>query len=99
MTELFADGHAERLALPDAELLLWRRIDLGEDRAALFRRLADETEWRQEEITVYGRRHLQPRLSAWYGDREYTYSGITLKPLPWRADLQHIKLRGLILIP
>ncbi len=93
MTELFADSEAERLPLPDAELLLWRQVDLGEDRAALFERLAGQIDWRQEEVTVYGKRYAQPRLCAWYGDHAYTYSGTTLQPLPWRPDLLRIKHR------
>jgi alkylated DNA repair dioxygenase AlkB len=35
----------------------------------------------------------QPRLTAWYGDpgRSYTYSGLTLEPLAWTADLQTLR--------
>ena len=52
-----------------------------------------ETPWQQEFISVYGKRHAQPRLSAWYGDAEahYSYSGIELIPLAWTALLQDIK--------
>ncbi len=91
MTELFTDSEAERLPLPDAELLFWRQIDLGEDYAALLDRLIDQIEWRQESVTVYGKSHPQPRLCAWYGEREYAYSGIRLRPRPWHPDLLRIK--------
>lgn len=42
---------------------------------------------------VWGKRHPQPRLIAWYGDRGrgYTYSGIRLEPLPWNETLLKIK--------
>lgn len=32
-----------------------------------------------------GKRHLQPRLTAWYGNpgKSYTYSGTVMHPLPW----------------
>lgn len=43
--------------------------------------------WRQDSIKMYGKTHLLPRLSAWYGDRPYTYSGITLHPNAWTAEL------------
>jgi alkylated DNA repair dioxygenase AlkB len=36
---------------------------------------------------------MQPRLVAWYGDkdRSYTYSGIRLVPLPWTDLLMKLK--------
>ena len=87
---LFADA-CERLDLPDAELLLWPRVDLGIDYQALMQRLIDECAWRQEQITVYGRPYLQPRLSAWYGDLSYSYSGIRLEPRGWTPLLLHLR--------
>lgn len=44
---------------------------------------------------MFGRRHKQPRLEAWYGDpgTDYSYSGVHHTPLPWTDDLQ--KLRDL----
>jgi alkylated DNA repair dioxygenase AlkB len=83
----------ERLPLIDADLLLWRRVDLGRSYDALLQAIIDDTEWRQEEITVYGKPYLQPRLSAWYGDLAYSYSGIRLEPLPWTPTLLDIKRR------
>jgi len=53
----------------------------------------DDTAWCEEEITVYGKAYLQPRLSAWYGDLAYSYSGIRLEPLPWTPTLLDIKRR------
>ena len=87
---LFADA-CERLDLPDAELLLWPRIDLGIDERILMQRLIDECAWRQEQITVYGKPYLQPRLSAWYGDLSYGYSGIRLEPRGWTPLLLRLR--------
>lgn len=49
--------------------------------------------WTQESIKIFGRDVMQPRLTAWYGDPDkvYSYSGITMKPLLWTADLKSIK--------
>lgn len=49
--------------------------------------------WRQDTITVWGKRRLQPRLVAWYGDAgaSYTYSGLRLDPLPWTDTLMELK--------
>lgn len=51
--------------------------------------------WSQREITLFGRQVMQPRLIAWYGDHEaaYTYSGLSLQPLPWHPLLQQIRIR------
>ena len=84
---------AENLPVGDGELLLWQCVDLGGDDETLMRRLIAESDWRQERITVYGKSYLQPRLSAWYGDFGYRYSGIRLAPAPWTALLAEIKRR------
>lgn len=51
--------------------------------------------WRQDRLHMYGREVAQPRLSAWYGDNDhsYTYSGITLQPLPWKQPLIWLRTR------
>lgn len=63
--------------------------------AGLLARLWRELDWSQREITVYGRRVMQPRLVAWYGDAAavYSYSGLTLQPLPWHPLLQNLRRR------
>jgi len=93
MYDLLAPGDGERLALPGAELEFWPRVDLGRDYEDLLQRLIADSEWRQERITVYGKPYLQPRLSAWYGDLSYRYSGIRLEPLPWSPLLLELKNR------
>jgi len=62
-------------------------------RDTILRRLITEVPWRQEKIVVWGKTYLQPRLIAWYGDPgcSYTYSGITLNPLPWNPQLLELK--------
>jgi alkylated DNA repair dioxygenase AlkB len=68
-----------------------------EPRAAneLFIALRDEVAWRQESIRVRGREYQQPRLVAWFGDPEasYTYSGLRLTPEPWPARLAALRGR------
>lgn len=58
-------------------------------------RLWRELAWEQREITLFGRRVLQPRLIAWYGDRgaRYRYSGLTLSPRAWHPLLRALKAR------
>lgn len=58
-------------------------------------RLWRELDWSRREIMLFGRRMLQPRLVAWYGepDAVYRYSGSTLEPLPWHPLLLRLKHR------
>ncbi|MBC7383962.1 MAG: alpha-ketoglutarate-dependent dioxygenase AlkB [Bacteroidia bacterium] len=58
-----------------------------------FNLLLKEIEWQQQEIMLFGKKIKQPRLSAWYGDEKtaYTYSGLTLEPIPFFSGLTDIK--------
>ena len=60
------------------------------------RRLLEEIEWRTERIVMFGREMDVPRLTAWHGDpdRTYTYSNIALTPMPWTPLLE--ELRGAV---
>lgn len=92
--DLFADEpNLERLGIEDAEISLARQIDLGEPSEDVLMELVRETPWRQEAVTIYGKRHMQPRLIAWYGDagQSYSYSGIVLEPLPWNKTLSRLR--------
>ena len=70
-------------------------LHLGRHPDTILQQLISEVPWRQHRILVWGKVHLQPRLVAWYGDpdTEYTYSGITLEPLPWTDLLLDIRKR------
>lgn len=93
MNDLFENSGLERLPIDDAEVLLQRGIDLGKPYALLIDKLIEVTSWRQQEIKIYGKKYLQPRLSAWYGNEAYSYSGIFLKPEPWTGVLLELKHR------
>lgn len=91
--DLLSPFENEHLPLVDADLRFWRTTDLGRSHDQLLSELIDSTAWRQEEIIVYGKSYLQPRLSAWYGDSGYSYSGIRLEPTPWNSTLLDLKTR------
>lgn len=57
----------------------------------LFHALHNGLAWRQEEITLFGKKVMQPRLTALYGENAYTYSGREMNPLPWTPELLYIK--------
>lgn len=83
----------QALPVPGAVIHYLPRLRLPEPPASLLAKLLDETPWRAEEITVRGKRRLQPRLTAWYGDpgSRYRYSGLDLEPLPWTETLTGIR--------
>jgi alkylated DNA repair dioxygenase AlkB len=93
VSDLFEHSGLQRLPIDDAEVLLQHGINLGSPYQQLLDALIETTPWRQQEIKIYGRNYLQPRLSAWYGDEAYSYSGILLKPLPWTDTLLELKHR------
>lgn len=79
--------------MPDADVSILRGLDLFDAPDRVFHRLQKETVWRQQEMKIYGKAVLQPRLTAWYGDpdRTYIYSGIRNVPLPWTNLLLSLK--------
>lgn len=46
----------------------------------LFDDIVASTPWRQEEITVFGRKYPMPRQTYWMGDVAYSYSGLNNPP-------------------
>ena len=96
MSGLFAAAdRLERIPMIDAEVYYLDDLTLGRERDEILQRLIANTEWRQDTVVVWGKTYQQPRLVAWYGDSgsEYTYSGITLSPMPWTELLLDIKKR------
>ena len=93
--DLFSSSEPTALQLPGAELQFYQRFELGCDHSALLHQLIADTQWQQEDITLFGKTHAQPRLIAWHGDKEarYSYSGISHEPLPWTEQLQKLRLQ------
>lgn len=75
---------------------------LSEDQAFQQETLLQNTiEWKQEEVYVYGKKHKEPRKTAWYGNKEciYSYAGKTNHPNPWTEALLQLKTDIEALIP
>ena len=81
------------IELKDGELVYHKAFFNKGESDELFATLLKTIEWKQDIIKMYGKDLPLPRLSAWYGDdtKPYTYSGITLNPLPWTKELLEIK--------
>tara|TARA_B100000405_G_C16647257_1_gene397143 strand:+ start:289 stop:885 length:597 start_codon:yes stop_codon:yes gene_type:complete len=77
--------------LAEADTMLYpRHLADAED---LFLHLHDDLPWRQEYLTLFGKRIAQPRLSLYQGDVPYTYSGLTLAASPWHPVLADLRDR------
>jgi alkylated DNA repair dioxygenase AlkB len=79
--------------LPDAEIIYFPAFLSKEEADSLFLELLQNIPWQQDEIIVYGKKHLQPRLTALFGNegKPYTYSNIIMQPHYWTLTLQKIK--------
>jgi alkylated DNA repair dioxygenase AlkB len=86
-----ADAGLQPLPVEDGELALLAQLPLPISNADILARLLLETAWRSETVVVYGKRHLQPRLTAWYGEAGYVYSGLRLAPMPMTPLLELLR--------
>jgi alkylated DNA repair dioxygenase AlkB len=86
---------SQRLSLPDSEITFYPAFFAADESAALLNALQQGIDWKQESIKLYGKQIALPRLTAWYGDpgATYSYSGLTVHPLPWTETLITIKAR------
>lgn len=80
-------------ALPDAEIEYFPSFFSLEESNDLFEKLKTEVHWQQDTITAFGHSHLQPRLTALYGNegKPYGYSNIVMQPHQWTQLIMHIK--------
>lgn len=81
------------LNLPDAVFEYYPNFFNPEKADELFKKLLEETPWQQDNITLFGKTHRQPRLTALYGNegKPYSYSNITMHPHHWNSILTYIK--------
>ena len=90
--DLFSsDAALTPIPIEDGELAFLRQLDIGLGNEEILAQLIAGTAWREETITLWGRQFAQPRLTAWQGDKAYTYSGLTLEPAPFSPLVQAIK--------
>ncbi len=81
------------LDLPDAEVEYLPGFYQSDRAWELYQQLLLQTEWRQDRLIVYGKSHLAPRLSRWFGEpwMDYSYSNQTMKATPLTPLLLRIK--------
>ncbi|MDP9040480.1 MAG: alpha-ketoglutarate-dependent dioxygenase AlkB [Bacteroidota bacterium] len=89
-TDLFSSGDLKitEFHIPDAALKLYEHFFDRQDSDRYYKILLGETPWRQEQITIHGKKHMTPRLTAWYGKRP-----IMQPTTPTTPTLENIKLK------
>ncbi len=88
---LFGESQSLNIIEEDGEVIYYPNF-FDEN---FFSELRDDINWRQDQITIYGKTHDIPRLQAWYGEEntEYSYSGIKLVSNQFNQTLNTIRER------
>ncbi|WP_298897491.1 alpha-ketoglutarate-dependent dioxygenase AlkB [uncultured Psychroserpens sp.] len=78
---------------PNAELIYIEGFYNSDIANRYFEVLKNTIKWQQDSITIFGKTHQQPRLTALYANNHstYSYSGITMKPHQFSSELSEIK--------
>ncbi len=92
--DLFSqDDSLVRLPIKDADIYYQPNFLALPLADSLFKELITQTPWKQDNITLFGKVHKQPRLTALYASNSkgYSYSGITMQPIPFTESLITLK--------
>ena len=93
MLDLHNIVHAYTKEIVPGQVILFHDYLKQQDADTCQERLMKQINWQSEQITLYGKTHLVPRLMAWYGDHgaSYRYSGVDHEPLPWNQTLADLR--------
>lgn len=92
---LFQQRTDKNLLPQDGELFLFPNFFTNSESDFYFDYLLKNINWQQDKIWMFHKYIDIPRLNAWYGEanKNYSYSGIPMKPNPWLRELLQIKNR------
>ena len=90
---LFNLKESFNIPIKDGELYYIPEFIKKEKAKEYFKILKNEIEWQQDEIKIFGKVYLQPRLTALYAsnDNTYKYSNITMYPKKFSYPLVILK--------
>ncbi len=90
--DLFS-AEKQHFILPNAELIYVPNFFNYQESDNYFKIIKDQTNWQQDDITVFGKTYKQPRLTALYCEtnQTYSYSNITMHPEAFTSNLLDIK--------
>jgi len=85
--------NAENLNLKDADVTYYPNFFDKTEADKYFKNLYKEIPWQQDDIKVFGKTYKQPRLTAFFGEnnQSYSYSNITMFPKPFEGHILEIK--------
>lgn len=83
----------QRFSLHNGKIIYEPNFFTVSKAGSLYQHLSTEIQWEQRFIKMFGKSIMEPRLTAWYGNKDatYQYSGISLTPLAWTENLLEIK--------
>ena len=83
----------KHLDLPDSNITYYPDFIASEVATQYLKIFKETISWQQDDIKVFGKVYAQPRLTAFYGtaDKSYSYSNITMQPRPFTKELLEIK--------
>lgn len=92
---LFPNEKSSQIINTDGDVTYYPSLFSQEESDQIMSDLIKNIEWKQEPIWMFGKKIMQPRLTALYGDPNvaYGYSGIIMKVYPWNEILQTIKAK------
>ena len=79
--------------LPDAELIYLPNCFSKSEADFYYHHLYKNTNWQEDDITIFGKTYKQPRLTALYSNTNmpYSYSSITMHPERFTKEIREIK--------
>ena len=83
----------EHLLKENLDIKIFNHLFSEDESNYFLRSLLNEVAWKQETITMWGKKRILRRRVAWYGDsgKNYSYSGNLLSPITWNENLKRIK--------
>ena len=87
----YQDSQAKNLLPCDGQAFLIEAAIPHPIADRLFAGLMHRIHWHSATAMIMGRQVAIPRLTAWYGEGDYTYSGIRNVAAPWIGELLELK--------
>lgn len=82
-----------KLDLPDSDITYFPNFIDSNSADNYLEQLKITVAWQQDDIKIFGKTYVQPRLTALYGNngKPYSYSNITMQPNEFTRELLEIK--------
>ena len=72
--DLFSQDLSQNLLPKDGTLIDFGCIYSKAECKVLFDKLLKECNWQQDEVIIFGKKHITARKTAWYGTKSFAYS-------------------------